>query len=157
MLQKINLSVWLTLLSTCADQPFVQKIVIEEDSFLWLEEIGGKNAIDWVKARNKKSLDVIKAYPKFEALYANNKTINNSNEQIPYGSQVNGYLYNFWRNETHVRGLYRRTTLAEYKNNEPKWESVLDVDALAEADNENWVYKAKSNYKILNITKYKIT
>ncbi len=114
------------------------------DAFLWLEEVDGEQAIDWVKARNKKSLDVIKSHPKFTPLYSNNKTIYNSNERIPYVSQMNGYLYNFWRDENHVRGLYRRTTLAEYRQADPQWETVLDVDALATTEGENWVYKGMS-------------
>lgn len=155
MVQKINLLLLLALLSGCAnhstnpsqvkaDSASSPQTVVEADPFLWLEEVEGTAAIDWVKARNKKSLDVLEKHPSFAALYENNKTIYNSNERIPYVSQMNGYLYNFWRDETHVRGLYRRTTMAEYRKAEPKWETVLDVDALAIKDDENWVYKGMS-------------
>lgn len=149
MLKQINLLLLLALLSACSQQQQITKSTAQEtepvvDPFLWLEEVEGEKAIEWVKARNDKSLKVIKGHPKFEGLYENNKNLYNSNERIPYVSQMNGYLYNFWRDATHVRGLYRRTTLEEYQKDEPKWETVLDVDALAIADDENWVYKGMS-------------
>ncbi len=154
MSKKLYLIFLITLISACAQQttkgpilkptPPLQQAESSADAFLWLEEVEGDKAINWVKARNKKSLDIIKKHPKFDALYENNKTIYNSNDRIPYVSQMNGYLYNFWRDETHVRGLYRRTTFEEYQKDEPMWETVLDIDALADADDENWVYKGMS-------------
>lgn len=151
MLRSLNLWFLVLVLSACTQKTEVKPETAdvappqaESDPFLWLEEVEGEAAIDWVKARNKKSLEVIEAHPKFAALYENNKSIYNSNERIPYVSQMNGYLYNFWRDDTHVRGLYRRTTLAEYRQADPTWETVLDVDALAETDGENWVYKGMS-------------
>ncbi len=154
MTKKIYLLLLITLISACAPQqkkgpilrptPSSQQSESTNDTFMWLEEVEGSKAIDWVKTRNKKSLDVIKNHPKFDALYENNKTIYNSNDRIPYVSQMNGYFYNFWRDETHVRGLYRRTTFEEYQKDEPMWETVLDVDALADAEGENWVYKGMS-------------
>ncbi len=150
MLKKINLLLLLVILGACSHQVQNTNTVsnvettVPSDPFLWLEEVEGEKAIEWVKERNEKSLKVIKNHPKFEALHENNKAIYNSDERIPYVGQMNGYLYNFWRDETHVRGIYRRTTLAEYRKEEPMWETVLDVDALAEADNENWVYKGMS-------------
>lgn len=41
---------------------------------------------------------------------------------------------------SHKRGLWRRTTLDEYRKASPKWETVLDLDALATAEKENWVW-----------------
>lgn len=152
MIKKINLLVLVALLAACSQQvqntqndaPQTNVAANADDPFLWLEEVDGEAAINWVKARNETSLAVIENHPKFDALYETNKAIYNSNERIPYVSQMNGYLYNFWRDATHVRGLYRRTTLAEYQKEEPMWETVLDIDALATADDENWVYKGMS-------------
>ena len=50
------------------------------------------------------------------------------------------YFYNFWRDDQHVRGLWRRTTLDQYRRKQPRWETVLDIDELAKQENENWVY-----------------
>ncbi|CAM4429377.1 prolyl oligopeptidase family serine peptidase [Pseudoalteromonas ostreae] len=112
-----------------------------EDPFLWLEEVEGKQALNWVKKQNDQSLSHLKSQPSYQATFGNTLAILNDKERIPYAAERAGYYYNFWRDETHVRGVYRRTTLAEYKKDSPKWETVLDLDKLAEQENENWVYK----------------
>lgn len=115
--------------------------VSDTDPFLWLEEIDSDRALDWVRSQNKRSLKTLESQPLFETLYEANKTILNADDRIAYVSQMGGYLYNFWRDAEHVRGIYRRTTLASYQTENPDWEIVLDVDALAKKENENWVYK----------------
>src|SRR6185436_17157527 len=64
-----------------------------------------------------------------------------SNERIPGIAKHGEYFYNFWRDERQVRGLWRRTTLNEYRNAEPAWEIILNLDELAASENENWVWK----------------
>jgi len=117
------------------------------DPYLWLEEVEGKQALDWVKAQNKQSLQELEAQPEFQQLYASNLEILNDKTRIPYASTKGDYLYNFWRDEQHVRGIYRRTTLAEYQKAKPQWETILDLDALATAEGENWVYKGMNCLK----------
>lgn len=115
-----------------------------EDAFVWLEDVLGEKALAWVEENNKKSLGYLKAKPTYHELYDKNLEIFNSKERIPYVSQMGDYFYNFWRDEKNERGIWRRTTLAEYKKTSPKWETVLDVDALAKKDGENWVYKGSN-------------
>src|SRR5262249_38076166 len=64
-----------------------------------------------------------------------------NNDRLPLGGIQNGFLYNFWQDSTHVRGVWRRATLASYASGRPRWETVLDVDALARAENANWVFE----------------
>lgn len=115
--------------------------VSQQDPFLWLEDVDGEQALDWVRKHNKRTLAVLENEPKFDQLYAANKDILNADDRIAYVSQMGGYLYNFWRDADHVRGIYRRTTLDSYQTDNPDWEIILDVDALAKEENENWVYK----------------
>eukprot|EP01052_Picozoa_sp_SAG31_P058801 SAG31_NODE_18172_length_644_cov_1.600000_1_plen_77_part_01 len=56
-------------------------------------------------------------------------------------SKIGGYYYNFWTDEANLRGVWRRTTLDEYKKSKPSWEVVLDIDELGKAENESWVFK----------------
>lgn len=112
-----------------------------EDPFLWLEEVEGKQALNWVKKQNDQSLSHLKSQPSYQTTFDYTLAILNDKERIPYAAERAGYYYNFWRDETHVRGVYRRTTFAEYRKDSPKWETVLDLDKLAEQENENWVYK----------------
>ena len=115
--------------------------VSQQDPFIWLEDIDSERALDWVKKHNKRTLAVLENEPKFDQLYAANKRILNADDRIAYVSQMGDYLYNFWRDAEHVRGIYRRTSLDSYQSDNPDWEIVLDLDALAEKENENWVYK----------------
>lgn len=112
-----------------------------EDPYLWLENVTGEDAIKWVKKQNAESTRELEASPRFEQIRARLLSIMDSKERIPYVAKHGSWYYNFWRDETHVRGILRRTTLAEYRKDAPKWETVLDVDQLAVAEKENWVWK----------------
>lgn len=112
-----------------------------EDPYLWLEEVQGKKALDWAKKQNEASVAVLEAVPGFKAVHENILEILNSDKRIPFAGKRGDYFYNFWRDAKHVRGVYRRTTLEEYRKKDPKWEIILDLDALAEKEGENWVYK----------------
>ncbi len=116
----------------------------DEDQFLWLEEVLGEKPLAWVDEKNKQSLGVLEKLPTFQPFFDKNLEIYNSSEQIAYPSLRGDYVYNFWRDATNVRGILRRTSLEEYKKPKPAWETVLDIDALAEAEDENWVYKGNN-------------
>ncbi|MBT8141950.1 MAG: S9 family peptidase [Gammaproteobacteria bacterium] len=117
----------------------------DSDPYLWLEDVDGEKALNWVKARNKESLDYLEAIPGFKELNKKNLEVYDSDERIAYPSIRGDYVYNFWKDDEHIRGIYRRTTLAEYlKSDDPDWKTVLDIDALAESENKNWVYKGSS-------------
>ncbi len=115
-----------------------------EDPFVWLEEVEGERALAWVEARNKESLGELQALPEFSIMEKEATEILNSKDRIAYPSTVGKHVYNFWRDETHVRGIWRRMTREAYVAGSDEWEIVLDVDALAEAEGENWVYKGSS-------------
>ncbi|QDQ28613.1 S9 family peptidase [Chitinimonas arctica] len=111
------------------------------DRFQWLEDVAGPKSLDWVKAQNATSRAMLEKEAGFEPLRGQVLDILNSKARIPYVNKMGEHYYNFWRDGEHPRGLWRRTTLASYKTAEPEWETVLDLDALAKAENENWVYK----------------
>lgn len=113
----------------------------QEDPYLWLEDVQGEKALEWVKAQNKDSVAVLEAVPGFKEMYEKNLEIMNSNKRVPFAGKLGDYFYNFWRDAEHVRGFYRRTTLEEYRKDDPKWETILDIDELAQKEGENWVYK----------------
>jgi prolyl oligopeptidase len=115
-----------------------------DDPFLWLEEVLGKKALTWVKERNAESMAALTGTKEFKALEQRLLKILDSDQRIPYVSKAGPHYYNFWRDARNKRGLWRRTTLAEYRKTRPKWETVLDLDALAEAEKENWVWKGAS-------------
>ena len=100
----------------------------------------------WVRAQNALSTKELEASPDFEPIRKRLLSILDSRERIPYVSKHGAWCYNFWRDEKNVRGLWRRTSLEEFKKAQPAWEVVLDVDKLAAEEKENWVWKG---YQIL--------
>ncbi len=116
----------------------------DEDPYIWLEEVEGEKALDWVRERNTESLAVLEGDARFKGFEEKALSIVTAQDRIPYGVYRGGYVYNFWQDEAHVRGLIRRTSLESYRSETPDWETVLDMDALAEAEDENWVYKGSS-------------
>jgi prolyl oligopeptidase len=120
-----------------------------EDPYLWLENVTGENAIEWVKTQNAISTKELEASPNFEPIRSRLLAILDSKERIPYVAKHGAWYYNFWRDDKHVRGILRRTTLAEYRKVEPKWELVLDLDELSAKEKENWVWKG---YDVLHPT-----
>jgi prolyl oligopeptidase len=110
------------------------------DPFLWLEEVLGERALAWVRERNTESQQSLQSRPEYEPTRAGLLAMLNSKERIPPITRRGGHFYNLWQDDAHPRGLWRRTTLAEYRKAEPAWEEVLDLDALGAAEGENWVW-----------------
>ncbi len=110
------------------------------DPFLWLEDVQGEAALAWVRERNTESQKVLMARPEYAPTRERLLQVMNSEDRIPYVSRRGGWLYNLWQDATHKRGLWRRASLAEYSRAAPAWETVLDLDALATAEGENWVW-----------------
>ena len=120
-----------------------------DDPYLWLEDITSERSLAWVKEQNAATVRELGASGDFETLRQRLLAILDSKERIPHVDKHGARYYNFWRDATHVRGLWRRTTLEEYKKADPAWETVLDLDKLAEAEDENWVWKG---YDVLRPT-----
>ena len=112
-----------------------------QDDNLWLEDIDGERQLDWARAQNAITVQAYAQSPAFEALQQGILEVLDSDDRIPMVRKIGPrFFYNFWRDKDHPKGLWRRTTLDEYRKPRPEWESVLDLDALAAADGENWVW-----------------
>ena len=115
-----------------------------KDPYVWLEDVSGEKALNWVRQQNERSLAVLEKLKYFRSIHKRILEIVNSNERIPVPEIRGNYIYNFWRGAKNVRGLLRRTSLEQYKKRNPEWETVLDIDELAAKENKNWVYKGAS-------------
>lgn len=120
---------------------------LDESAHLWLEEVEGEAALAWVTAQNERTLAELEADPRYAGFEAAALEVLNSAERIPEGAVRDGYVYNFWQDAENVRGLWRRTTLADYATDTPVWETLLDIDKLAAGENANWVYKGASCFR----------
>ncbi len=111
-----------------------------DDPHLWLEDVTGEKQIAWVRERNAESTRVLTSGTGFPALGRRILSILDSKERIPTVTRIGDHYYNLWRDAANPKGVWRRTTLDEYRKAEPAWETVIDIDALAKAEKENWVW-----------------
>jgi prolyl oligopeptidase len=121
----------------CATEP-------DADPWLWLEDVHGERALAWVRERNAESQAVLETQADFAPTRAALLEVLNASERIPAVTRRGALFYNLWQDAANPRGLWRRTTLAEYRKAQPAWETVLDLDALGAAEGENWVWGGAS-------------
>ncbi|HPX36437.1 MAG TPA: prolyl oligopeptidase family serine peptidase [Mycobacterium sp.] len=110
-----------------------------EDPYLWLENIDDDDALDWVRRRNDATTTEL-SDEEFTRMRAEALEVLDTDTRIPYVRRRGDHLYNFWRDAANPRGLWRRTSLASYRTDTPDWDVVIDLDELARADGENWVW-----------------
>ena len=116
-------------------------MTLDDDPYLWLEDISGDKSLAWAREQNARSMKELEGVRGFTETRDRIKAILDSKDKIPWAAKRAKYLFNFWQDDVNPRGLWRRTTLAEYRKPKPKWEVVLDVDALGKAENESWVWE----------------
>jgi prolyl oligopeptidase len=129
------------LVMTAGASASAQQAASTDDPYIWLEDVSGQRAMNWVNSHNAKSQAVLEADPRYQRFYDEALAIAQATDRIPYGTFRAGQIYNFWQDADHVRGILRKTTRASYESGQPTWTTVLDVDALAKAEKANWVYK----------------
>ncbi|MEX2153675.1 MAG: prolyl oligopeptidase family serine peptidase [Gemmatimonadaceae bacterium] len=143
----LTLATILTALSTGAaaqQAPPPSQSKLPDDPFQWLEDVESPKALEWVEARNRTTLEDLQRMPAFDSLYGRVLAILTSRDRIAYPDMQGGYFYNFWQDAQHERGIWRRTSPQSYFSGTPVWETVLDIDSLAAAENVNWAYGGAS-------------
>ncbi|MXP32869.1 prolyl oligopeptidase family serine peptidase [Erythrobacter jejuensis] len=116
----------------------------EQDPFIWLEEARSEEALAWVRKENERTNAALTTDPRFEKLKADALAILDSEDRVPFVGFSKFGLVNFWQDKDNPKGLLRRTTRESYKTDNPEWETILDIDALAKAEGREWVYKGSS-------------
>ncbi len=134
----------MTCLTSAALPPKLLAATQADDPFVWLEEIEGPRALGWARAENDKTLGALQSDSRYQRFYEEALTMFQAKDRIPHVSLGRRGLANFWQDENHVRGVWRRTTLESYRTQDPRWETILDMDALAIAEKKNWVFKGSS-------------
>lgn len=140
------------VLSACATGPsgpsmpffppaLTPEAVAAADDFLWLEEVQGARALEWVQARNRDAQSRLDADPRFEPFRQQAFAILSAQDRIPMPRFQGGQVTNFWQDERNPKGLWRRTSLDGYRSDRTPWEMILDLDALAREEGRDWVWK----------------
>lgn len=117
-----------------------QEPAVANDPYQWLEDVTGDKPLDWVRAQNAKTDAALASSPEFKAMEAGIREVLDSDAKIPGVQKIGDWYYNFWKDRNHERGIWRRTTLEEYRKPNPAWETIIDLDALNKAEGENWVW-----------------
>jgi len=113
---------------------------VSVDPFLWLEQVDGAKAMEWVRAENARTAAVLDTDPRYAGLFRQALEIAEAKDRIPRPRFVGGQIFNQWQDADHIRGIWRRTSLEDYRTPAPTWTTVLDLDALAKAENANWFW-----------------
>ena len=121
-----------------------QFIQAQEDKYIWLEEIDSEKSLEFVDSLNKATVEKLSAEKDYQVIYDKSLEIYNSNERIAYPTIHGNYVYNFWKDKDHIRGIWRRSPLDSYTSGQPVWETLLDMDELSKKDDIKWVYKGSS-------------
>src|ERR1700733_3941346 len=111
----------------------------DDDPYLWLEEVDGAPALDWVERQNAATLARF-GDARFAADRELLRAILDRPDNIPYVMRRGARLFNFWKDEAHPRGLWRTTSLDSFRTESPAWDGLLDVDALAAREGEDWIW-----------------
>ncbi len=112
----------------------------DDDPYLWLEEGDGARATEWVDGQTARTLARL-ADPRYDADRETLRALLDRPDNLPIPVRRGGLIYNFWRDAAHPRGLWRRTTLAAFRTEAPEWDVLLDLDALAAEEGEDWVWQ----------------
>ncbi|GAB3512314.1 prolyl oligopeptidase family serine peptidase [Pseudoxanthomonas daejeonensis] len=117
-----------------------QEPAVATDPHQWLEDVTGDKQLAWVRAQNAKTDAALATTPGFKQMEAGIREVLDSDAKIPGVQKIGRWYYNFWKDKNHERGIWRRTTLEEYRKPNPAWETIIDLDALNKAEGENWVW-----------------
>ncbi|WP_113922731.1 prolyl oligopeptidase family serine peptidase [Cognataquiflexum aquatile] len=116
----------------------------QEDPYKWLEEVEGDRALEFVKKQNMITEGRLANQKAYQEIYAKSLEIYNSPDKIAYPTVNGDFIYNFWQDKEHVRGIWRRASKQNYESGSPDWEVLLDLDEMSKKDNAQWVFKGAS-------------
>ncbi len=134
------LAIALPLFLAVASPGQAQQASQTDDPYLWLEEVEGQRALEWVAQHNQRTLAELGQYSVYDSIFGESLAILNSEHRIPYPSIMGEHIYNLWQDEVHERGIWRRTSWESYLTGDPGWEILLDIDQLAANESEPWVF-----------------
>jgi prolyl oligopeptidase len=141
---RAKLSLFALLLGSVLASGAFAVTTTSDDPYVWLEDVHGAKPLDWVREQNVRSLAQLKSDPRYQTNYDSVLEVLDATDRIPMGSLRHGHVYNFWQDAQNPKGLWRRTIIADYQAHAPHWDVLLDVDALAKTEGENWVFKGAS-------------
>lgn len=118
-----------------------QTAAVTDDPHIWLEDREGAKPLAWVETENKRTLARLEADPRYPTFYAEALEIASAEDRIPMPQIINGRVFNLWRDKAHPQGIWRVTSAADFASANPEWTTLIDLDALSQAEGRKWVWK----------------
>jgi prolyl oligopeptidase len=115
-----------------------------DDPNLWLEDVHGSKPLAWVAEQNTRTKAVVEADARYQGDHDAILKVLDATDRIPLGGIDHNYVFNFWQDADNPKGVWRRTTIADYANAKPNWQTLIDIDKLAKDEKENWIWKGAS-------------
>ncbi|WP_233582161.1 MULTISPECIES: prolyl oligopeptidase family protein [unclassified Asaia] len=106
-----------------------------------LEQVEGQQALDWVRAQNSRSANVLQADKRYQKFYDDVLSVEQAPGRLPLPDQAGGRLWNFWQDAAHPKGIWRVTTDASFAQSAPDWKTAIDLDALSKQEKRDWVFQ----------------
>src|SRR6185312_1292218 len=116
----------------------------DQDPNLWLAQIHGKRALDWVRRQNARTDALLGGDVRMARYRTRILSVLNARDRIPLGSVQQQWVFNFWQGAGHPRGLWRRTSVQDYAQRAPHWQTLLDLDELDKRMRRDWVWQGAS-------------
>ncbi len=111
-----------------------------EDEFLWLEDRDSERAKEWVREQNARTVAELQGDPDYQPMFETALKLMTAEDNMAFGAENRGKVYNFWQDAKNALGIWRRTTVDSYKTDKPDWETIIDFDALAAKEGISWVF-----------------
>lgn len=116
-------------------------VMATNDPYIWLEDKDGAKSLAWVETENKRTLARLEADLRYKTFFDEALAIASAEDRIPMPQMIGGRIFNLWRDTTHPQGIWRWTSEADYAAASPKWTTLIDLDALSQAEGKKWVWK----------------
>ncbi|HEY5289513.1 MAG TPA: prolyl oligopeptidase family serine peptidase, partial [Caulobacteraceae bacterium] len=114
------------------------------DPFAWLEDVHSARAMAWVEKQNARTAARLETDPRYAVFHRQALAIFIAKDRIPVPEFLGAGVANFWQDQDHVKGIWRRASAASYNSPAPNWETLLDLDALSRAEGKNWIFKGST-------------
>ena len=123
-------------------RPSAQQAASTDDPYIWLEDVSGQRAMDWVNSHNAKTQAVLEADPRYQQFYDEALAIAQAKDRIPYGTFSAARSTISGRTPTMSAASGGSTSARRLRDPAARsGTTVLDLDALAKAEKANWVLK----------------
>lgn len=126
-----------------AAKPAARETVAATDPYEWLESTDSARVVEWVSRQNQSTLQILAKDPRYPRTESEMRAILSAKDRLPYPHLRGGWVYNFWQDAKHPRGVWRRARTEDYAKPGINWQTLLDLDHLNTAEKQDWTWQGE--------------